>query len=439
MKALVVGSGGREHAIAWTIARSANVEIVYVAPGNAGTQLEPKVRNVPIGAEDIPALVDFARLYEIDLTLIGPEVPLLMGLVDAFGAAGLRCFGPSRLAAELEGSKAFAKEFMLRHGIPTGEYQVFTDPNAACDYIRERGAPIVVKVDGLAAGKGVTVARTLDEALQAAEAALVNEAFGAAGERIIVEEYLEGEEVSFMVLVDGEQALPLATSQDHKARDDGESGPNTGGMGAYSPASIVTPQLHTRIMEEIIRPTVAGMLEEGRRYVGFLYAGLMITPAGAPKVLEFNVRLGDPEAQPLLMRLNSDLVQLCDAALAGRLNRMSIDWDERPCLGVVMTSAGYPASYSKGHVITGLPGHDLPDSKIFHAGTTYDEQGNLITAGGRVLCVCALGRTVAQAQNRAYEQVRSIHWDGVYYRSDIGYRAVRREREEVFLGSANTR
>lgn len=430
MKALVIGSGGREHALAWAAARSVGVEIVYVAPGNAGTRQEPKLQNVAIGAEDVPALVDFARQYEVDLTIVGPEAPLLMGVVDAFDDAGLRCFGPSRLAAELEGSKAYCKDFLVRYGIPTAGYQVFTDPSAACDHIRKRGAPIVVKVDGLAAGKGVTVAMDLDEALRAVEAALVDKIFGAAGERIVVEEYLEGEEVSFMVLVDGEQALPLASSQDHKAREDGERGPNTGGMGAYSPASVVTARCHERIMNEIIRPTIAGMAKDGRRYVGFLYAGLMITPEGSPKVLEFNVRLGDPEAQPVLMRLKSDLIRLCEAALAGGLDRLAADWDERAGLGVVMTSGGYPGSYSKGHVITGLPRAEQAGCKVFHSGTAFDEQGNIINVGGRVLSVCALGETVALAQARAYELVRNIHWDGVYYRNDIGYRAVERERGE---------
>lgn len=428
MKALIIGSGGREHALAWAAARSAEVETVYVAPGNAGTRQDSKLQNVAIGAEDVPALVDFARQYEVGLTIVGPEAPLAMGVVDAFADAGLRCFGPSRLAAELEGSKAFCKDFLVRHGIPTADYRVFTDSNAARDYIHERGAPIVVKVDGLAAGKGVTVAMTLDEALQAVEAALINKAFGAAGERIVVEEHLEGEEVSFMVLTDGEKALPLASSQDHKAREDGERGPNTGGMGAYSPASIVTAQCHEQVMHEIIQPTIAGMAKDGRRYVGFLYAGLMITPEGSPKVLEFNVRLGDPEAQPVLMRLKSDLIQLCEAALAGRLSQLSTDWDERACLGVVMTSGGYPGSYSKGHVISGLPKVEQEDCKVFHAGTAFDEHGSIINVGGRVLSVCALGETVAMAQARAYELVRNIHWDGVYYRNDIGYRAVERER-----------
>ena len=431
MKALIIGSGGREHALAWATARSRGVETVYVAPGNAGTQLEPKVQNVGLGADDVPALVDFARQYEIDLTLVGPEVPLMMGVVDAFTDAGLRCFGPSRLAAELEGSKAFCKDFLDRHNIPTAAYRAFTDPEAARDYIRTQGAPIVIKADGLAAGKGVTVARNLDEALQAVDSALVDKAFGAAGERIVVEEYLEGEEASFMVLVDGKQALPLASSQDHKARDDGEQGPNTGGMGAYSPASIVTPQCEERIMREVIRPTIDGLAQEGREYVGFLYAGLIVTREGTPKVLEFNVRLGDPEAQTVLIRLRSDFIELCDAALSGRLNGLSADWDERACLGVVMASGGYPGSYAKGQVISGLPALERADCKVFHAGTALDDQGNLLNTGGRVLCVCALGETVASAQAQAYGLVRNIHWEGAYYRSDIGHRAVRREQEGI--------
>lgn len=429
MKVLIIGSGGREHALAWAAARSAGVEITYVAPGNAGTWQELGVENVAVEAEDIAALVDFARQYAIDLTIVGPEAPLMMGVVDAFEAAGLRCFGPHRLVAELEGSKAFCKDFLVRHGIPAAGYRVFTDPDAARAYVREQGAPIVVKVDGLAAGKGVTVARSLDQALQAVDAALVDKTFGAAGERIIVEEYLEGEEASFMALVDGEQALPLAASQDHKTRDDGEQGPNTGGMGAYSPTSAVSREIQERIMKEIIRPTIAGMANEGRRYVGFLYAGLMMTPQGSPKLLEFNVRLGDPEAQPVLMRLRSDLVRLCDAALTGRLEDLSVDWDARTCLSVVMTSGGYPGRYSKGHVIAGLPRAEPTDCKVFHAGTAIDKQGNTINAGGRVLSVCALGETVTLAQARAYERVRSIHWKGVYYRSDIGYREVERQQQ----------
>src|SRR5690606_18625382 len=369
MKVLIIGGGGREHALAWKIAQSPRVGEVFVAPGNAGTALEPKVRNVELGAEDVPALVDFARSSGIDLTVVGPEAPLVKGVVDAFREAGLRCFGPSRSAAELEGSKAFAKQFLERHGIPTAAFRTFSDLEAARDYIRERGAPIVVKADGLAAGKGVTVARSIDEALRAAEDALAGNVFGDAGARIVIEDFLEGEEASFIVTVDGEHVLPLATSQDHKARDDGDKGPNTGGMGAYSPAGVVTPELHERIMQEVTLPTVRGTAADGRHYTGFLYAGLMIGKDGNPRVLEFNCRLGDPETQPMLLRLRTDLVELIEAGLEGRLDTVRIDWDPRPRLGVVMAAAGYPDSYSKGHVISGLP-QELPSGqKIFHAGT----------------------------------------------------------------------
>jgi len=428
MKVLIIGGGGREHALAWKIAQSPRVGEVFVAPGNAGTALEPKVRNVELGAEDVPALVDFARSSGIDLTVVGPEAPLVKGVVDAFREAGLRCFGPSRSAAELEGSKAFAKQFLERHGIPTAAFRTFSDLEAARDYIRERGAPIVVKADGLAAGKGVTVARSIDEALRAAEDALAGNVFGDAGARIVIEDFLEGEEASFIVTVDGEHVLPLATSQDHKARDDGDKGPNTGGMGAYSPAGVVTPELHERIMQEVILPTVRGMAADGRHYTGFLYAGLMIGKDGNPRVLEFNCRLGDPETQPMLLRLRTDLVELIEAALEGRLDTVSIDWDPRPSLGVVMAAAGYPDSYSKGHVISGLP-QELPSGqKIFHAGTRLNDAGEVVTSGGRVLCVCSLGDTVADAQAKAYALVEQIHWEGAFYRRDIGYREIARER-----------
>ena len=428
MKVLIIGGGGREHALAWKIAQSPRVGEVFVAPGNAGTALEPKVRNVELGAEDVPALVDFARSSGIDLTVVGPEAPLVKGVVDAFREAGLRCFGPSRSAAELEGSKAFAKQFLERHGIPTAAFRTFSDLEAARDYIRERGAPIVVKADGLAAGKGVTVARSIDEALRAAEDALARWVFGDAGARIVIEDFLEGEEASFIVTVDGEHVLPLATSQDHKARDDGDKGPNTGGMGAYSPAGVVTPELHERIMQEVILPTVRGMAADGRHYTGFLYAGLMIGKDGNPRVLEFNCRLGDPETQPMLLRLRTDLVELIEAALEGRLDTVSIDWDPRPSLGVVMAAAGYPDSYSKGHVISGLP-QELPSGqKIFHAGTRLNDAGEVVTSGGRVLCVCSLGDTVADAQAKAYALVEQIHWEGAFYRRDIGYREIARER-----------
>ncbi|WP_440997807.1 phosphoribosylamine--glycine ligase [Arhodomonas sp. SL1] len=427
MNVLVIGGGGREHALAWKLAHSERVSAVYVAPGNAGTHGEPRVHNVAIGAEDIPALVDFARNYEVGLAVVGPEVPLAMGVVDAFRAAGLRCLGPDRAAAELEGSKAFAKAFLARHDIPTARYRVFDDLDEARDYIRDHGAPVVVKADGLAAGKGVTVAMTLDEALQAAESMLSGQAFGGAGDRIVVEDYLQGEEASFIALVDGEHILPLVSSQDHKARDDGDIGPNTGGMGAYSPAPVVDETVHRRIIEEIMRPTVQALAEEGRPYRGFLYAGLMIDPDGRPRVLEFNVRLGDPETQPILMRLRSDLLELCEAALDGRLDEVTVEWDSRACLGVVMAAGGYPGAYGKGDPIQALPEREQEDVKVFHAGTALNEAGEVVTMGGRVLCVCALGRDVASAQARAYEQVERIHWEGVYYRRDIGHRAVTRD------------
>lgn len=432
MKVLIIGSGGREHALAWKIAQSQRVAEVYVAPGNAGTALEARVRNVQVGAEDVPALVDFARTTGIDLTIVGPEAPLVAGVVDAFRDAGLRCFGPSREAAELEGSKAFAKQFLARHGIPTAEFETFSDLEAARSYIRERGAPIVIKADGLAAGKGVTVARNIDEALRAAEDALAGNAFGEAGARIVVEDFLEGEEASFIVMVDGEHVLPLASSQDHKARDDGDQGPNTGGMGAYSPANVVTAELHDRVMREVIEPTVRGMAADGRRYTGFLYAGLMIGADGSLRVLEYNCRLGDPEAQPILMRLQTDMVDLFDAALDGRLDQVSATWDPRPCLGVVMAAAGYPDNVSKGHAISGLPDDaQLTDQKVFHGGTRLTDDGVVLTSGGRVLCVCALGSSVADAKDRAYALTDSISWEGAFYRSDIGYREIARERGEA--------
>jgi phosphoribosylamine--glycine ligase len=422
MKVLIIGSGGREHALAWKAAASAGVEAVYVAPGNAGTQREPGVQNVSIGAEDVTGLLDFARSYGIDLTIVGPEAPLVAGLVDAFREAGLRCFGPARDAARLEGSKAFAKAFMQRHGIPTAAYATFTDAEEAKQYLRERGAPAVVKADGLAAGKGVVVAATLDEALDAVDRLLGD----GNGERVVIEELLEGEEVSFMAMVSGEQVLPLATSQDHKARDDGDRGPNTGGMGAYSPADLVTPELEQRILDEVIGPTVRGLAADGVTYTGFLYAGLMIAADGTPKVLEFNVRLGDPETQPLLMRLRSDLVELCNAALDQRLDRVKADWDPRAAVGVVMASGGYPGSYARGFPIHGLP-ENTDSARVFHAGTAFDDAGEVINAGGRVLCVCALGDSVAAAQRAAYDLAAGIHWEGAFYRTDIGYRAVARE------------
>ena len=430
MNILIVGGGGREHALAWKVAQSNQVRRVYVAPGNAGTAREPKVTNIGITADDPPDLLKFALGHHVDLTIIGPEVPLVLGISDLFSAAGLRCFGPSKAAAQLEGSKAFAKDFLARYHLPTARYQSFSDPDAAEAYIRTMGAPVVVKADGLAAGKGVILAQSEDEAITVVRGMLSGADFGAAGQRVVVEEFLVGEEASFIVITDGEHILPLASSQDHKARDNGDQGPNTGGMGAYSPAPVITPELHTQIMAEIIAPTVQGMAAEGNRYVGFLYAGLMMTAEG-PKVLEYNCRLGDPETQPLILRLCSDLVELCEAALDGRLNEVEAKWDPRPALGVVMTAAGYPGRYRQGDVISGLPTPDeeLGDAKLFHAGTQETKDGQVVTHGGRVLCATALGATVAEAQSLAYNLARQVDWEGVYYRTDIGYRAIAREQE----------
>ena len=427
IKCLVIGGGGREHAMAWKIGQSNRVGEICVAPGNAGTALEPGLTNVPIAADDVDGLVRFAQENAIDLTIVGPEAPLVKGVVDTFKAAGLRCFGPDRKAAQLEGSKAFCKDFLARHKIPTAAYQTFTDLTAALAYIRQQGAPLVVKADGLAAGKGVVVAQTEAEAEAAVQDMLAGNAFGSAGHRVVIEEFLRGEEASFIVLADGEHILPMASSQDHKARDDGDHGPNTGGMGAYSPAPVVTPELHQRIMRDVIEPTVRGMAADGCPYTGFLYAGVMIGPDGTPKVLEFNCRLGDPETQPIMLRLRSDLVDLCEAALAGQLDQVQADWDEQAALGVVLAAGGYPGDYAKGAVIEGLSTADSASLKVFHAGTALQDE-QVVTSGGRVLCVTALGATVQQAQQRAYEQVRTIHWDGVYYRTDIGYRAVAREK-----------
>lgn len=427
MNILIIGGGGREHALAWKAAQSPLADTVFVAPGNAGTACEPGVENVDIDAGDIPALIRFALEREIGLTIVGPELPLVAGIVDRFTAAGLRCFGPSRGAAQLEGSKRFTKDFLARHGIPTAAYATFTDITAASAYIREQGAPIVVKADGLAAGKGVILAQTEDEAIAAVEDMLSGNVFGEAGHRVVVEEFLQGEEASFIVMVDGKHCLPLATSQDHKARDNGDTGPNTGGMGAYSPAPVVTTEIHRRAMEEVILPTVRGMADEGNAFTGFLYAGLMITADGTPKVLEYNVRFGDPETQPVMLRLRSDLVELCLAALDGRLDDVQADWDPRASLGVVLAAGGYPDSYRKGDVIEGLPQADDTDCKVFHAGTR-DEGGAVVTSGGRVLCVCALGDTISRAQQQAYSCVAKIHWPDMYYRTDIGYRAIAREK-----------
>ncbi len=425
MKVLIVGGGGREHALAWKAAQSDRVDQVFVAPGNPGTSSEDKVSNVDIGAEDISALKTFAEKEEIDLTIVGPENPLVDGIVDEFQQAGLPCFGPSKDAAILEGSKSFSKDFLQRHNIPTAEYQVFTEVDAAKEYVKAKGAPIVVKADGLAAGKGVIIAMTENEAIAAIEDMLAGNKFGEAGHCVVIEEFMQGEEASFIVISDGENILPLASSQDHKARDEGDTGPNTGGMGAYSPAPVVTDEMHDRIMQEVIEPTIRGMAEEGREYVGFLYAGIMITAEGTPKVLEFNCRFGDPETQPILMRLESDLVELCQAALAGKLNEVTADWDDRAALGVVLASAGYPASASKGDQISGLDNDFPAGTKVFHAGTARQDN-DVVTAGGRVLCVTALGETVLQAQESAYQAVAKINWDGMFYRKDIGHRAIKR-------------
>ncbi len=428
MKVLVIGSGGREHALAWKAAQSAGVTTVYVAPGNAGTAREAKLENVAIAVDDIPALVAFARDHAVDLTIVGPEAPLVLGVVDAFQAAGLRCFGPTKAAAQLEGSKAFTKDFLARHRIPTAAYGNFTDIDQALAYVRIQGAPIVIKADGLAAGKGVIVAMTLAEAESAVRDMLAGNAFGAAGHRVVVEEFLQGEEASFIVMADGEHVLPMATSQDHKRVGDGDTGPNTGGMGAYSPAPVVTPAVHQRIMDEVIRPTVRGMAAEGHPYTGFLYAGLMIGADGVPKVIEYNCRFGDPETQPIMMRLRSDLVALCQAALDGRLDRCETDWDPRPAVGVVLAARGYPGDYRKGDVIDGLDAADDADSRVFHAGTALRD-GQVVSAGGRVLCATALGHSVTQAQAAAYRLAARVRCDSLFYRTDIAYRAIARETQ----------
>lgn len=427
MKVLIVGNGGREHALAWKAAKSRRVGTVFAAPGNAGTAKEPGVENIAIDSEHIHALIAFVQKEGIGLTIVGPEAPLVAGIKDAFQEAGLTCFGPSQAAARLEGSKAFCKDFLGRHHIPTAAYATFTETEPAVDYIRKHGVPLVVKADGLAAGKGVIIARSEEVAVSAVQGMLSGKDFGEAGKKVVVEECLEGEEASFMAVVDGEHILPLATSQDHKARDNGDKGPNTGGMGAYSPAPVVTPRVYRRIMDEVIKPTVRGMAEEGCPYTGFLYAGLMISADGTPRVLEFNCRFGDPEAQPVIMRLRSDLIDICLAGEEGRLNQTTAVWDDRAALGVVMAAGGYPISYKKGDRILGLPDHEEEGIKVFHAGTRI-QNSEVVTSGGRVLCVTALGATVREAQAKAYEQVRKITWDRVYYRTDIGYRAVARER-----------
>ena len=426
MNVLIIGSGGREHALAWKCAQSSKVDEVLVAPGNAGTALENKVRNVAVSSDDIEGLLALAHSENIGLTIVGPEAPLVAGIVDRFNALGLPCFGPTAAAAQLEGSKAFTKDFLARHDIPTAAYRNFSELQPALEYIREQGAPIVIKADGLAAGKGVIVAMSVEEAEQAATDMLAGGSFGDAGARIVVEEYLAGEEASFIVVTDGDSILPLATSQDHKARDEGDIGPNTGGMGAYSPAPVVTKEISRKIMDLVIRPTLDGMKVDGNPYLGFLYAGLMIMPDGTPKVIEFNCRMGDPETQPILMRLESDLVDICAATLNGTLGEQSADWDSRAALGVVMAAGGYPASYAKGKAISGLDEADSDTQKVFHAGTA-SEGKTVITNGGRVLCVVGLGNSVAAAAKSAYEAVDKIEWQDVYFRRDIGHRAIARE------------
>ena len=429
MKVLVIGSGGREHALAWKALQSPLVEKVFVAPGNAGTAIEEGLENVAIDVMDFDALQKFAEDNSIGLTIVGPEAPLVGGVVNQFQAAGLKIFGPSEGAAQLEGSKAFTKDFLARHAIPTAEYQNFTEIEPALAYLREKGAPIVVKADGLAAGKGVIVAETLEQAEEAVKDMLSGNAFGDAGCRVVIEEFLAGEEASFIVMVDGKNVLPMATSQDHKRVGDQDTGPNTGGMGAYSPAPVVTQEIHDRVMREVIYPTVEGMAAEGNDYTGFLYAGLMIDESGAPKVIEYNCRFGDPETQPIMLRMQSDMVAHCLAALEGKLDSETAQWDPRPSLGVVLAAAGYPADYPKGDVIS-LPENDGTDRKVFHAGTKLNEAGDVVTAGGRVLCATALGNTVSEAQAQAYELIKEISWNGMFCRSDIGYRAIAREQAD---------
>lgn len=428
MKILLIGSGGREHALAWKLAQSERVTEVLVAPGNAGTALEKKCRNIDIAVNNLGALLQCAKDENINITVVGPEAPLVGGVVDLFREHGLKIFGPTKLAAQLEGSKAYAKDFLARHKIPTAYYAVFDDVELALDHLHEVGAPIVIKADGLAAGKGVVVAMSFDEAEAAIVDMLSGNKLGAAGSRVVIEEFLEGEEASFICMVDGKTALPMATSQDHKRVHDGDTGPNTGGMGAYSPAPVVTAEVHARVMREVIDPTVKGMIDDGIPFTGFLYAGLMIDANGASKVIEFNVRFGDPETQPIMMRLQSDLVDLIEAALVTQLHETQARWNPRPALGVVMAARNYPEAPQIGDVIEGLNGSSPIDSKIFHASTTSHEN-QVLTSGGRVLCACALGDTVADAQRLAYAAVKGISWDGEFHRSDIGWRAIEREKK----------
>ncbi|WP_101758929.1 phosphoribosylamine--glycine ligase [Oceanicoccus sp. KOV_DT_Chl] len=428
MNVLIIGSGGREHALAWKAAQSNNVETVFVAPGNAGTATEANCTNINIDVMDFTTQVEFAKANNIGLTIIGPEAPLVEGVVDFFSAQGLRCFGPSKGAAQLEGSKSFTKDFLARHNIPTASYATFTEVEPALSYLQQQGAPIVIKADGLAAGKGVIVAMTEQEAEDAIRDMLAGNAFGEAGHRVVIEGFLEGEEASFIVMVDGKNILPMATSQDHKRVGDGDSGPNTGGMGAYSPAPVVTDEVYQRIMKEVIEPTVKGMAAEGNDYTGFLYAGLMINANGDPQVIEYNCRFGDPETQPIMMRLKGDLVAMCEAAIDGELDKVSAEWDSRCAVGVVLAAGGYPESYNKGDVISGLDAAaKIADAKVFHAGTALNNE-QVVTSGGRVLCATALGDTVTAAQQLAYQQVKAIDWNKVYYRNDIAYRAIAREQ-----------
>lgn len=431
MNILILGNGGREHALAWKLAQSVGVEKVFVAPGNAGTATETGVENVAIDTLDFPALARFAKSNNVGLTVVGPEAPLVAGVVDYFSAQGLRAFGPRKAAAQLEGSKAFAKDFLARHHIPTAAYQTFSDVDAAIAYVRQQGTPIVIKADGLAAGKGVIIPHTLEDAEATIRDMLSGNKFGDAGSRVVIEQFLLGEEASFIVMVDGEHVLPFATSQDHKARDDGDQGPNTGGMGAYSPAPVVTPEIHDRVMQQVIMPTVRGMAAEGNPYTGFLYAGLMIDDQGNPFVIEFNCRFGDPEAQPVMMRLHSDLAELCQAAIDGKLDQKQAAWDSRAAIGIVLAAGGYPDAYDKGAVINGLDNAEQSGhGKVFHAGTTLKD-GAVVTNGGRVLCAVALGETVTAAQKTAYQLAENIHWDRIYFRKDIGYRAIARETADA--------
>jgi phosphoribosylamine--glycine ligase len=428
MNILIIGSGGREHALAWKAAQSPLADRIYVAPGNAGTALEAAMENVDIKVTEIDALLEFATSKEIGLTIVGPEIPLVAGLVDAFQEQGLKCFGPTQDAAQLEGSKAFSKEFLARHDIPTADYGSFTDVDDALDYLHQAGFPIVIKADGLAAGKGVIIAEEMQEAETAVRNMLSGNSFGDAGHRVVIEEFLHGEEASFIVMADGKNILPMASSQDHKAAHDDDTGPNTGGMGAYSPAPVVTNEMHRRIMQEVIVPTVEGMAADGHPYTGFLYAGVMIDNDGIPKVLEYNCRFGDPETQPIMLRMKSDMVAHCLAAIDGTLDQQQTEWDSRAAVGIVLAAGGYPGDYQTGDVIHGLPENEVDGEKIFHAGTA-EKNAEVVTSGGRVLCATALGKSVTEAQKRAYELASRISWDNCYYRTDIGHRAVSREQK----------